>query len=197
MKKFAIILGCLALVFVFSGRVMAEDEVVNAFNKFLKGTYEMTGHYVCSYGPASEPGDAFYPNFVRRVDGGSYDITRQATVTYNGDGTGSSVGYSLQNRQSRTTIGEKPVLIRYVECDFTYNVNADGKSFTRWITCDSYRGTNPFPRTIYGIVNEGKIGPGHQMLIMTDTSRNVESIYDGDTLVAERICGRSAVQMKQ
>ena len=46
-------------------------------------------------------------------------------------------------------------------------------------------------------MNEGKIGPGHQMLIMTDTSRNVESIYDGDTLVAERICGRSAVQMKQ
>ena len=199
MKKLTISLGCLILTLVFSSLGMASEE--NPFNKFLKGTYEMTGHFVCSYGSASEPGDAFDQYFRRKVDGGSYDITRQATVTYNGDGTGSSVGYSIQTRQSRTFAGQKPVLIRYLECDFTYDVNADGKSYTTWTTCDSYKDPSLPPITIYGIVSEGKIGPGHQMLIRAGTSRNVESLYQrdmsgGETLISERICGRSGVSMK-
>jgi hypothetical protein len=51
-------------------------------------------------------------------------------------------------------------------------------------------------RTISGVVFEGEIGYGHHMLILKDTSPNVENISIGGYLVSEKICGKSAIQMK-
>ena len=78
----------------------------------------------------------------------------------------------------------------------------DGKTFTiDNMVCVASPTPDPHPDTggvvISGIMLEGRIGHGHQMLIFKDTSSpNVEKLTKYGDLIAERICGRSAVQMK-
>jgi hypothetical protein len=157
-------------------------------NSLLKGEYVVSRHMTCAEGPFGVVG--FNPDLSRSVDGWTTTMHAQSIYTFNGDGTGSWTT-AVVGIKNNNLAGQYPVGDVYASGTLIYNVNDDRSFIVEAQITSSNRGL------VSGIVYEGWIGHGNQLLIISDTQPNIEIVTNqtGDT--RQRICARNMTAMRK
>ena len=169
---------------------MAQQQ--RGLNNRLKGDYAFTMARDCIQNTA---GFADPPPLTLLSNGNV--STRGASIvgiiTYNGDGTGTSMSTNLQINHTFPSVSQS-----HNECDITYAVNPDN-SYTEDLECSGMIDAGPsagVPFTLMGGGRQGQIGRGGKTLLIIDTESNVETLILSESVTRLRICWRSGHAIK-
>lgn len=187
-----IFVGCFAVavlvVLILPLQSMAQSQ--QGLNNRLKGDYAYTLvrdciQNVAGFGP---------PPALNLLSAGT---TRGASIvgvlTYNGDGTGTSMYTILQINNTAISVNQSQTT-----CDITYAVNTDN-SYTEQLSCSGTVLAGPSEGqtfTITGIGRQGQIAQGGQALLIADIETNVETLNLSTSGPFKRICARSGHAIK-
>ena len=192
MTKIMKIIGITLLVGIVIPLVGMSYSNASEFNSTLKGEYVFSQTQSCASGP-------FDSDLARIANGITYTVFIQGVLTFNGDGTGISTFTTLQIRHTDILAGQYPVRQSAGSGTLLYNVYED-KTFTVETQAISTSLVGPDPggvATVSGVEWNGWIGPGKQLLLISDNQPNIEiiTLENGNTM--ERICGRSNTSIRK
>lgn len=194
-KKFGI-----AFLATFTMLFTAGFETAEAKDKSpeakLKGTYIRTRTRTCiRTNGVFDSNNRIAPAFPGQTP---FGFTRTNVITgktiFNGDGTAllEFDGLSIRNITSAGQGGSNPQFnfTGPGTCDATYTVNPDNSFEVVVSICTTSTSTST------GVVIQGQIAKGGQVLTLSDTDSNVETVLPSSGGTIRRICNRSGVAVK-
>lgn len=199
MQRIASILFAVLFVSAISGVVPMAEARNN-----LNGSYAFTTTQVCSTANSPLGIDASGAPTVIPASGVFRTIVVNTGVqTFNGDGTGTSVGQSQGMNISNTTVGNSIFSISDFSLSFTYTVNDDNTVDVIFGVADTTTvsgGGTGNNGTVTGTTRSLRIGNGGNTLVGQESKIQQETIvtnvlHDG-TLTQYRICARSTTLAK-
>lgn len=167
---------------------MAQSQ--QGLNHRLKGDYAFTLVRDCIQTAA---GFAPPPALTLLSPGTTRGASIVGMITYNGDGTGTSISTTLQVNNTAISVSQSQST-----CDITYAVNPDN-SYTEQLTCSGTILAGPSAGqtfTITGSSRQGQIAQGGQALLIAGIETNVETVNLSTSGTRQRICGRSGHAIK-
>ena len=159
-------------------------------NNRLKGDYAFTMARDCIQ---TVDGFGSFPTLNLLSDGTTRGASIVGIITYNGDGTGTSMSTNLQINHTFPSVSQSQAT-----CDISYTVNPDN-SYTEDLECSGMIDAGPsagVPFTLMGGGRQGQIGRGGKTLLIIDTESNVETLILSESVTRLRICWRSGHAIK-
>jgi hypothetical protein len=166
---------------------LAASAGAQGLNALLDGNYEFSARRSCV---TTQAGFGALGQLLGPAE--THTTSATGTSTYNGDGTGTLAGSALVIFDQRTAAGAIPVVEVDFRCRVTYTVRPD-RSFSQDLTCRSRVASGPGAGTITdttGIHHEGQIARGHNLVKVTDTDSNIETLTSPTGPTRENICNR-------
>jgi len=173
----------LALILLSAG-TGAMAQAIEAPAAILEGVYEVVEFRSCVHTTAPVSSEAFspYPDLRNRVVMREQTQISHATVTFNGEGTGTETHTNMTIRNNANQENGQAVQLRSSECNLTYTLNSD-RSFTKTTACtnDKLAGYGSQQTTDTGTVG-GQLAKGGQSFVLvsieptTRTSTNPEAV---------------------
>lgn len=178
-------------MFYSVGGAVAEPQNLNTL---LRGAYASTKHLACVQNM-----EGFNDDLSLLSDGSTRTIATRGIVIYRGDGTGSVVeGRALGVNHDATSATQIPVSGSDFTCNLTYTVNSDLSVIINR-TCNGTVVSGPMTGQTYtlsGVQLTGQIVGNGNMILISDTEPNVETIVYSVSGTRYRICNRSGMEAK-